>query len=136
MHSLNVGVVCPLREHTVLSLFISIIQRISLSRRNLIFKHILGYGPPDFLWQSHTRYCGLLCFSTCKNKLCCTSNRLIYCVIFIVYKQSTIVAADSIRHAGRKLQTRVLVLKYKINFTMHRATDNMINRKRKVQTVN
>jgi hypothetical protein len=52
------------------------------------------------------------------------------------YKQFTNVAADNIRYAGRKLQTYILGLEYKINFRMHRATDDMINRKRKVQTVN
>ena len=89
-------------------------------------------GPQTFMTKSHTRYCGLLCCPKCKNKLNRTSNRLTYCVIFIVYKQFTNLAADRIRYAGRNLETHVSGVKYKINFTMHRATDDMIYRKRKV----
>jgi hypothetical protein len=45
------------------------------------------------------------------------------------------VAAGRIRHAGRKLEIHVLGFKCKINFRMHRATDDMIYRKGKVKTV-
>lgn len=45
-------------------------------------------------------------------------------------------AADRIRHAERKLETHVLDFKYKINFKMHRATDDMIYREIKVKTLN
>ena len=65
-----------------------------------------------------------------------SSNSLIYCVIFIVYKQFTNVTAGSVRHTGRKLETDVLGFKYKIHFTMHRTMYDLIYRKRKVKNVN
>lgn len=69
--------------------------------------------------KSHTRSCGLFCCPKCKNKLNRTSNRLTYCVIFIVYKKFTNLAA------GRKFEAHILGLKYK----MLRATDDMIYKK-------